>query len=425
MTISRVFVAVLCAAGAVRAVETKTWQQAEMADFEKGTLTRLSLTSEGRITLAPAVKEVFDPSVTFLWAIARDSKGNLYAGGGGLAGSKAKLFVVDAAGKAKTLAELEGLAIQALAIDGQDRVYAATTPDGKVYRVDAAGKVETFYDPHAKYIWALAFSKSGFLYVATGDQGEIHRVTPAGSGSVFFRTEETHARSLAMDANDNLIVGTDPSGLVLRVTPAGEGFVLHQASKREITSVAVAQDGTIYAAGVGNKQSATAAPLPAPVAPDSARVAVSLNAINFRAARDRGNRGGERQRRRSTRPRACGCCRGAWRWLRRRGHRSGLRRSGRLLVPYSVGVNGSVLRHQDRSDLTFGRLMQHESLACRCDAQDQSAGVGTDDQIVVRVHGERSRVRLLRAEENGARSRGRHAMDLTLVARGDIEEPGL
>lgn len=269
MYISRVLIAVLCAAGSVRAVETKTWQQGEMADFDKGSLTRLSLSSDGRLTLAPTLKEIFDPSVTFLWAVARDSKGNLYAGGGGLGSSKAKLFVIDPSGKAKTLAEIDGMAIQAIAIDRQDRVYAATAPDGKVYRVDAAGKAEVFYDPRAKYIWALAFSKSGDLFIATGDQGEIHRVTPSGTGSVFFRTEEAHARSLAMDANGNLIVGTDPSGLILRITPAGAGFVLYQAPKREITAVAAATDGTIYAAGVGNKLPSIAPPVPAPAQPTS------------------------------------------------------------------------------------------------------------------------------------------------------------
>ena len=253
MKISRVFAALWCASAWLHAVDTKTWQQAEMADFEKGSLTHLSLSSDGRLALAPVLKEVFDPSVTFLWAVARDSKGNLFAGGGGLGGSKAKLVEVDASGKARTLAEMDAMAIQAIAIDREDRVYAATSPDGKVYRVDASGKAEMFYDPQAKYIWALAFSKSGDLFVATGDQGEIHRVTPSGAGSVFFRTEETHARSLAMDANDNLIVGTDPSGLIVRVTPAGQGFVLYQAPKREITAVAVASDGSIYAAGTGIK----------------------------------------------------------------------------------------------------------------------------------------------------------------------------
>ena len=246
------------------AVETKTWSQNDMAGFDKGTLTGLSLSSEGKLSLAPAAKEVFDASTAFLWAVARDSKGNVYAGGGGLGASKAKLFAVDPKGAVKTLAELDGIAIQAIALDSTDRVYAATSPDGKVYRVSAAGKAEVFYEPKAKYIWAMAFDRGGNLYVATGDQGEIHKVTPAGSGSVFFKTEETHARSLAIDAAGNLIVGTDPGGLILRVSPAGKGFVLYQAPKREITAVAVAPDGTIYAAGVGTKQATPPPPAPPP-----------------------------------------------------------------------------------------------------------------------------------------------------------------
>jgi hypothetical protein len=249
------------------AVDTKTWQQAGMSDFEKGTLKNLSLSSEGKLTLAPAVKEVLDGSMAFLWAVARDSKGNLYVGGGGLGSSKAKLLSVDGQGKVKTVAELDGIAIQAIAIDTRDRVYAATSPDGKVYRIDGTAKPEVFYDPKTKYIWALVFDKTGNLFVATGDQGEVHRVTPAGAGAVFFKTEEAHARSLALDSKGNLIVGTDPSGLVMRISPSGQGFVLYQSPKREITAVTVGMGDTIYAAGVGNKQ---ATPLPATPAAQSA-----------------------------------------------------------------------------------------------------------------------------------------------------------
>lgn len=268
MRFPRVSALVLCTflalAALLFAVETKVWEHAEQADFEKGTLAKLSLSSDGRLTTAPVLREVYDPSLAFLWAVARDSKGNLYAGGGGVGGSKSKLVIVDSAGKARTLAELDGMLIQALVIDKQDRVYAATSPDGKVYRVDAAGKAEVFYDPNAKYIWALAFSSRGDLFVATGDQGEIHRVAPDGTGSVFYRTEEAHVRSLAVDARDNLIAGTDPSGLVLRVGQDGRGFVLYEAPKREITAVAVAADGTVYAAGVGVKAPMTAPAVTAP-----------------------------------------------------------------------------------------------------------------------------------------------------------------
>ena len=33
------------------------------------------------------------------------------------------------------------------AIDARDRVYAATSPDGKVYRMETGGKSSVFYDP--------------------------------------------------------------------------------------------------------------------------------------------------------------------------------------------------------------------------------------------------------------------------------------
>src|SRR6202162_3565574 len=267
MKISKLLLAALAVTATCFAVETKFWQHGDRTDFEKGSLTHLSLRSDGRIFLAPEFPEVFDSSTAYLWAIATDSKGNVYTAGGGSGSGSAKLFQIDRSGKGRTFSELDGLEIHALAVDSKDQVYAATDPDGKVYRISPDGKARTFYDPHQKYIWAMAFNSKGDLFLATGDQGEIHRVTSDGSGSVFFKTEETHARSLAIDAQDNLIVGTEPSGIILRVSPSGQGFVLYQAPKREITAVAVAKDGSIYASGVGNKTVSIPAPAPAPPPP--------------------------------------------------------------------------------------------------------------------------------------------------------------
>ncbi|MCC6389932.1 MAG: hypothetical protein IT167_04965 [Bryobacterales bacterium] len=246
------------------AVETKFWQQYEAADYEKATLRDISLRSDGRLRLAPMFREIYDASTAYLWAVGEDSKGNVYVGGGSAGASTAKLFQVEPSGKGKVLAELEGLEIHAIAVDKQDRVYAATSPDGKVYRVGSDGKAAVFYDPKAKYIWGMAFDSKGDLFIATGDEGKVHKVGADGKGGVFFQTEDTHARSLAVDGRGNLIVGTEPGGLILRVSPGGEGFVVYQSAKREITAVAVAKDGTVYAAGVGNKTPAT---LPVPVTP--------------------------------------------------------------------------------------------------------------------------------------------------------------
>ncbi len=263
----------LAAAGFAFAGQTHTWTQGDFSDFEKGVIRNLSLRSDGLLTLAPRSHELFDTGSAYLWAMAQDSKGNLYAGGG----TTAKLYRIQPDGKSKVLADLGGVEIHAIAIDSHGRAYVATSPDGKVYRISAAGKPEVFYDPRAKYIWAMAFDSGGNLFIATGDQGEIHRVTPDGKGSVFFRTEETHVRSMAIDAHGNLIAGTDPGGLVLRVSPAGEGFVLYQMPKREVTSVAVARDGSIYAAAVGGKQQ-TAPPAAASPTAAVTPVAVTISA---------------------------------------------------------------------------------------------------------------------------------------------------
>ena len=255
----------------IYASQTRNWTESDYSDFEKGNLKSLSLRSDGLVTLAPQFREIYDTSSAYLWALTRDSKGNLYAGGG----PDAKLYRLAPDGGKKILAELDGLQIPAIAIDAQDRVYVATAPDGKVYRVAPDGKHEVFYDPKAKYIWALAFDKAGDLLVATGDPGAVHRVRPDGHGSVLYQSDETHVRSMAVDAAGNLILGTDPGGLVVRVSPAGEGFVLYQMSKSEVTAVAVAKDGSIYAAGVGSKSGPSSGPPPVPVPSPAASAALA------------------------------------------------------------------------------------------------------------------------------------------------------
>jgi sugar lactone lactonase YvrE len=256
------------------ASQTKTWQESDYSDFEKGTLRNLSLRSDGLLTLAPKFHEVFDSSSAYLWTLAQDSAGNLYTGGG----PGAKLYRISPAGEKKTLAEFDALEVHAIAIHN-NQIFVSTSPDGKVYKVSASGKSEVFYDPKTKYIWALAFNSKGDLFVATGDQGEIHRVTPDGKGSVFFRSEESHARSLAVDAHDNVIVGTEPNGLVIRVSPAGEGFVLYEMPKKEVTAVAVAKDGSIYAAGVGAKPTGTPSLPPPQVSIPAATATVGASTV--------------------------------------------------------------------------------------------------------------------------------------------------
>ncbi len=250
------------------ATDTHIWEQSDQSDFSKGTPKNLSIRSDGRLTLAPAFKELDSTNTPYLWAVTQDSKGTLYYAGGAPTGAATKIYELPQNGKPKVLAEVTGLEIHALAVDKQDRVYAAVLPDAKIYRIDGGGKPQLFFDPKCKYVWSMVFDTSGNLFVATGDAGLIYKVSPDGKGAKFFDTNETHARSMIVDPDGNLIVGTEPSGLVMRITPEGQSFVLYQTNKREVTSLAE-HDGVIYAASVGNKTSTTSVSGAAPVLPST------------------------------------------------------------------------------------------------------------------------------------------------------------
>ena len=261
-------------------VDTHVWEQSDQSDFSRGTEKGLSIRSDGHVTLAPQFKELDSTTVPYLWAVTQDTKGTVYYGGGGPTGATTKVFELPRNGKPKVLAEVNGLEIHALAVDSEDRVYAAVLPDAKIYRIDSSGKPQLFFDPKCKYIWAMTFDHAGNLFVATGDTGLIYKVSPDGKGSKFFDTQETHARSMVIDKEGNLIVGTEPQGLVLRITPEGKGFVLYQADKREVTAVAE-HDGTIYAAAIGSKPGGISVSGPAPVLPAKAPAVGSTGAAHI------------------------------------------------------------------------------------------------------------------------------------------------
>lgn len=255
----------------LHAEHTRRWLQTTYEEFLKGTAHGVAVRSDGRLELAPKFTLLADADASYLWSLRLDPKGALYAAGG----SPAKVFRFDNGGKPTTVFESTDLVAQSIAFDSKGTLYVATSPDGKVYRVSASGEKSVFFDPKTKYVWDIAFGADGNLYVATGDKGQVFSVTPEGKGELFYASDEAHIRVLAFDAQKNLLAGTEPNGRILRITrpdaksprkdkdasgAAAEGFVLYETSKREITSLAVAPDGSIYAAAIGEKQHATSTP---------------------------------------------------------------------------------------------------------------------------------------------------------------------
>jgi sugar lactone lactonase YvrE len=288
--------AALATAAPLHAQGTHLWTQSRIEDFEKGTPKGVSLTSDGRLLQGPALTEFITTPSTFVWSVAVDPQGTAYVG----TASPASVLRIGNDGKPFTLFETTDLSVQVVRLGPDGMLYVATLPSGKVYRLhpnattkqddntatllfDAAklnspNSASPEKTPPAKpsdssektdakshYIWDMSFDSKGRLYIATGGPGAVYRIDPASPShqpEAFFQSDEEHIRSLAWDNNGNLIAGSDGSGLVYRISPDGKGYVLFQSPRREITSVAVATNGTIYAASVGDKSHNPLPPLP-------------------------------------------------------------------------------------------------------------------------------------------------------------------
>jgi hypothetical protein len=301
-------VALLLGSGSAAIAQgTRIWTQSRMDEFERGTPQGVQISSDGKLRSGPAAHAVLTTPSSFVWSVAADKAGTVFLG----TGSPATVLRVEPDGSSQSrsakLFETRALAVQVVRFGPDGALYAATIPDGRVYRIkpDAssaadettaevvfdlskleAGKDEAkasdadaadgkkpesraadgkAADGKARYIWDMTFDAAGRLYVATGGPGAVYRVNlrpSQASSELFFKSDEQHIRSLAWDKAGNLIAGTDGTGLVYRISPTGKGYVLFSAPRREVTSVAVGADGTIYAADVGDKNHNPLPPLP-------------------------------------------------------------------------------------------------------------------------------------------------------------------
>src|ERR1700689_3407272 len=111
---------------------TRTWEQSKFDDLTKGTATGVAIRSSGGLELAPAFKLLYATPSTYIWAVAADDAGNVYAA----TGSPASVYRITPDGKSSIIFEPQELQGQALKVGPGGVIYGATAPDGKVYKIE-------------------------------------------------------------------------------------------------------------------------------------------------------------------------------------------------------------------------------------------------------------------------------------------------
>ena len=117
----------------------------------------------------------FDPQTKYIWDLALDNAGDLYAA----TGDQGQIFRVTAKGEHSVFFKSDEAHIRVLAFDAKGNLIAGSDGSGLIYRISPSGEGFVLYSAPKKEITALAIDKQGNIYAA--GVGEKRPSTPAGS----------------------------------------------------------------------------------------------------------------------------------------------------------------------------------------------------------------------------------------------------
>ena len=237
----------------------------------------------------------------YIWSLALDAEGGLYAG----TGEQGRIYRIDENGAARLVAELEEAHVMALAVDGSGRLIAGTEPGGRVYRMawttpDGPLSLSVLHDSPYGEINALQVDAEGAVFACAlsgprrggraggamsppsrgapdepvreiarntvevtasadgadrtsvrsfvGGGSVVLRIDPDGRVEEWWRSQTDVCLSLAARGEKELLIGTGPHGRLYSVRERGRGTLLNELRESQITALMpVATGGVVVA----------------------------------------------------------------------------------------------------------------------------------------------------------------------------------
>ncbi len=255
--------------------------------------------AQGQIGIDPnyASSVFFDPKTKYIWALAQDTEGRLYVA----TGDRGEIFRVDKTGTSSLFFKSDEAHIRSLALDTKGNVIAGSDGSGLVYRISPAGEGFVLYSTPKKEITALAIDRAGNIYAAAvgekrlptgGPQpqpaptgpvsmtvtappgpgitvgpgvqasgvpvipfpalgatgSEVYQIAPDGSPRRLWSSREDVVYALNFDNQGRLLAATGNKAKMFVITGPGDFIDLVKASATQVTALAKAPNGGVYAA---------------------------------------------------------------------------------------------------------------------------------------------------------------------------------
>ncbi len=235
VALSLVFLFAECAGG----VATSFFKAETFGDFSGGTPENVSIRSDGNVTLSPPLELQFESLEPYIWCVAVDGKGNVYAG----AGEEGKVYKIRPDGKSALVFDAPEGEILSMVADNSGKLYAGTGPGGIIYVIDDSGG-KILFDSDEDHIWCMALDKNGDILAGTGSQGKLYRVKKDGKAQVILKSGEPNITAVAAHEG-KVYAGTSGRGL-LYLVEGGKSKVLFDTELMEVRSILFDQSGDIF-----------------------------------------------------------------------------------------------------------------------------------------------------------------------------------
>jgi hypothetical protein len=231
-------------ASTAHAVGTRTFELDTLDRLSGGDLKGVAVGSDGVVRAGFTLGNVPLTDATSVFAALTLADGSV------LLGTSPNGKVLKVTGdQVSVFCDTKALAVTSLVQAASGIVYAATMPEGKIFKC-SQGKADTFVTlPDTSHVWALALDKNkASLFAATGPEGKVFRVEPGGQASVHYQSDEPHLVSLAVADNGDVYAGSSGKGLLYRITGPGRATVVYDFAGEEVKAVAIAK-GIVWAIG--------------------------------------------------------------------------------------------------------------------------------------------------------------------------------
>lgn len=238
------------------AVGTRSFQLDSIDDFKGGDLTGVSVDSSGNLRAGLSLGALPIADASSVWSSVVLGDGAVLLG----TGNDGKVFRVRG-GKAEEAATTGQMAVSAMAQAWNGDVILGTFPEGKLFKISGDGKssgaAAAFVTlPGAEDIWGLAYDANAkALYAATGPEGKLFRIDQSGKAQVYFDSDEPHLTSVAVADDGTVYAGSNGKGLLYKLTGPGRASVLYDFDADDVKAIAIAKNGAIYA--IANKYTET------------------------------------------------------------------------------------------------------------------------------------------------------------------------